>query len=174
MPWLSRNLALATAIAAVTLASCGRAPQQKLVRDPKSGISSAALFDPERFAGEWLVVASSTPRCAGGKQNWALSGKTGYSLSGTDCSDGTAPRMLGGTAVVTGPGGRISTSDSFGREPVWVLWVDQDYRIVALGTPSGRWGQIMVRPSVGPRSDLLTAAREVMAFNGYYLNLITN
>ncbi|MER5170531.1 MULTISPECIES: lipocalin [Thioclava] len=173
MSGIGRKLVLAGGLAALALAGCGHAPEP-LVRDPKSGISSASLFDPKRFGGEWLVMASNTPNCAGAKQVWAPFGKDSYRLSGTDCTDGKAPRVLHGNAFVTGPGGRITTTDSYGREPVWVLWVDQDYRIVALGTPSGRWGQIMVRPSVGPRSDLMTAAREVMAFNGYHLNLITN
>jgi len=49
-----------------------------------------------------------------------------------------------------------------------VLWVDQDYRVAVLGTPSGRWAMIVARPGAA-RADLVAAARDVLAFNGYDL-----
>ena len=65
----------------------------------------------------------------------------------------------------------MAPDKAYGREPIWVLWVDQDYRVAALGTPSGTWAAVLVRPGKG-RGDLLTAAREVLDFNGYDLKRI--
>lgn len=152
-------------IALLGLAACAAPAPPPGLRQPDTMISSAALFDPARFAGRWQVAASGVPGCAGAVQDWALQG-AGYALSGVDCGAGTAPAALGGRLTLTGPGGRLTPDTGFGRAPVWVLWVDQDYRIAVLGTPSGSFGMILAR-DLPARPDLLAAAREVLAFNGY-------
>ncbi|MBZ4021356.1 hypothetical protein CKO11_02625 [Rhodobacter sp. TJ_12] len=154
-----------------TLAGCAapKAPEQSL-RAPGAMISSAALFDPARFAGDWVVAQSATPGCAGAKQHWQAQPKGGFSLSGIDCT-GAVPAVLAGRATLTGPGGRLEPTQGYGRAPIFVLWVDQDYRVAALGTPSGAWGVILARPGMG-RDDLIAAAREVLDFNGYDLRRI--
>lgn len=149
------------------LAACAPAPDAPPRRDADTRISSAVLFDPARFAGRWRVATSHTPGCTGAVQDWAAVAGGGYALSGIDCT-GPAPAALGGRAIVTGPGGRITPEAGFGRDPVWVLWVDEGYRIAALGTPSGAWAMILVREGAA-RADLIAAAREVLAFNGYDL-----
>jgi len=155
----------------LALAGCVQPePEKPGLRNPQAMISSAALFDPARFQGDWLVAASGTPRCMGARQTWRWDGKTGFALEGVDCSL-ARPSVLGGRAVLTGPGARMVPDAAFGRAPVWVLWVDQDYRIAVLGTPSGRFGQVIVRDLPG-RPDLMTAAREVLDFNGYDLTRI--
>ncbi|RWR49336.1 lipocalin [Sinirhodobacter ferrireducens] len=152
--------------AMLALAACAAkpAPEPVSLRDPKGWISSAVIFDPARFGGTWHVAQSGVAGCAGAKQNWAWTG-TGYVLSGVDCS-GTKPRQLEGRLAMTGPGARFTPTEAFGKEPVWVLWVDQDYRIAVLGTPSGHFGQVLVREMPG-RGDLMTAAHEVLDFNSY-------
>ena len=154
------------------LAACGaKAPAPTgSIRDPKVMITSAALFDPARFGGDWQVAMSATPRCGGAQQSWRWDGRGAYALSGVDCT-GAVPAVLQGRAVLTGPGGRMAPDKGYGREPIWVLWVDQDYRVAALGTPSGAWAVVLVRPGKG-RGDLLAAAREVLDFNGYDLSRI--
>lgn len=148
-------------------AACTKTPEPNARRNPEVRISSASLFDAGRFAGRWHVLQSYTPGCAGAAQDWQNAAPGGYMLAGVDCT-GAAPAVLTGRAVVTGPGGRITPDAGFGRDPVFVLWVDQDYRMAALGTPSGRWGMILSRDPAG-RADLTRAAREVLAFNGYDL-----
>lgn len=123
-------------------------------------------FDAARFAGAWQVVESYTPGCAGTGMAWAAAGG-GFALTGTDCT-GAAPAPLDAAARMVGPGARIEAGRAFGGDPVWVLWVDQDYRVAALGTPSGRWAMIVARPGAAG-ADLLAAARDVLAFNGYDL-----
>lgn len=53
--------------------------------------------------------------------------------------------------------------------PIWVLWVDEGYRTMALGTPSGRFGMILERGAGPTPSDRNAAAREILAWNGYAL-----
>jgi apolipoprotein D and lipocalin family protein len=84
-----------------------------------------------------------------------------FRVSGSDCASGQA-RGYATEAALTGPG-RIT----MGRgETLWILWVDADYRVAAVGTPSGAFGRILSRDPQ-PRPDLLRAAREVLEFNGY-------
>ena len=155
----------------LVLAGCvGSAPESLLHEQGR--MSSAALFEPARFGGEWRVVQSGVAGCAGARQDWAVDGQGGYRLSGVDCS-GAAPRALSGQMRVTGPGGRMAASgDAYRRLPVWVLWVDQDYRMAALGTPDGSFGVVLAREGATSRDDLIRAAREVLDFNGYNLRKI--
>lgn len=145
-------------------------PQPGSIRNPAAMISSAALFDPQRFGGSWRVVQTAAPGCGGARQDWLWDGRGAYALSGVDCA-GLVPARLKGRAVLSGPGGRLTPSGGYGEEPVFVLWVDQDYRVAALGTPSGRWAVVLSR-QMPPRDDLLKAAREVLDFNGYDLSRI--
>lgn len=155
------GLALALALAAALAACAPAAPPR---RNPGARIASVMAFDAARFAGRWQVAASYTPGCEGAEMVWAAQAGS-FALSGFDCS-GTAPQPLGAVARQAGPGARIDAGQAFGGDPVWVLWIDQDYRVAVLGTPSGRWAMIVARPGAA-RDDLLTAAREVLAFNGY-------
>ncbi|QPZ92354.1 lipocalin family protein [Thioclava electrotropha] len=148
---------------ALTLAGCATPPETASLRKPGTLISSASLFDAERFGGEWHVVESGIPGCSG-TQNWAWDGKSTYRLRGTNCA--ITPAAVDEKVTLTGPGGRLLAKGAFGGEPIWVLWVDFDYRVAVLGTPSGRWGMILSRQTP-PRPDLIKAARDVMDFNGY-------
>lgn len=71
-----------------------------------------------------------------------------------------------GAIAQTGPG-RFAISGRGGTaQDWWVLWVDEGYRTLAIGTPSGEFGFILNRGNTLP-SDRLAAAREVLDFNGY-------
>lgn len=153
-----------------TLAAClGGAPASGPLLAEPGRMSSIALFDPARLAGAWQVVASGVPGCAGARQDWAPDGPGAYRLSGVDCA-GARPATLAARLSVTGPGARMAASgQAFGGVPVWLLWADQDYRVAVLGSPGGDFGMILARPEHGARGDLIAAAREVLAFNGYDL-----
>lgn len=150
-------------IVLLALAACGPRGAAPSHRDLDAPISSAVIFEPARFAGAWQVAASTAQACAGAEQQWVWDG-AGYGLAGTSCA-GAKPTRLKGRLELTGPGARF-TGAGFGGEPVWLLWVDADYRTAALGTPSGAFGMIVTRPDVA-RADLFKAAVEVMDFNGY-------
>ncbi|MCC7320846.1 MAG: lipocalin family protein [Rubellimicrobium sp.] len=142
-------------------------------RDPARPIASAALFDADRFAGTWHVVARY-PRPAGaacadetlthapGAMRWACTGADGAPLDGWSgaAEPGRWPgRFTLGAGAQEGPG----------IVEVWVLWVDVDYRTAVIGTPDGSAGLILDRnPSIPP--DRMVAAREMLDFNGYDLS----
>ncbi|HEY0276140.1 MAG TPA: lipocalin [Paenirhodobacter sp.] len=152
------------------LAACAPRPEPEPVSLRKQGwISSAVLFDPARFAGKWYVAESGAPGCAGAQQDWHWDGH-GWQISGVDCSGRQATQAKGHIAL-SGPGARFTPDTAFGREPIWVLWMDQDYRVAVLGTPSGHFGMVLSR-SLPPRADLLKAAHEVLDFNNYDLRRI--
>ena len=156
----------------LALAACGgKTPEPAgSIRNAKVMITSAALFDPARFGGDWQVAMSATPGCGGAAQAWTWDGRGGWAVEGVDCT-GRKPVKLRDRMALSGPGARILPGKSYGGEPIWVLWVDQDYRVAALGTPSGNWAVVLVRPGKG-RGDLIAAAREVLDFNGYDLKRI--
>lgn len=167
-----RGLWPVAAALGLLLAGCAKppAPGASLLAAPGK-MASLVLFEPARLTGEWVVVASGVPGCAGARQGWAFDGKAGYRLSGVDCS-GQVPQKLDAQLALTGPGARMAArmaagGGAFGGAPVWLLWADADARVAVLGTPGGTFALILARPDVAARGDLIAAAHEVLAFNGY-------
>lgn len=155
----------------VLLAGCNAARQGDLTglyRDPAIPIYSAAVFDQSRFAAAgWDQVAAFLP---GPAENCA---DTGLRFPEPGNATGASYRLClsgvvreGKGAIVWQPGGRFALVGI--EEPLWVLWVDADYRTVLVGTPSGRLGFILNRGGA-LTADRLTAARDIFAFNGYDL-----
>jgi apolipoprotein D and lipocalin family protein len=151
----------------LTLASCG-----SVYRDRSVGMSSMAVFDPQKYAGVWYEVASfPTPfqaGCQGTKAEYAPLTDGSLSVKNT-CQKNGALSVIEGRADVVGPG-RLSVR--LQGVPVsadyWVLWVDEGYRTAVVGVPSGRAGWILNRTPSIP-ADRLSAAQDVLAFNGYDL-----
>lgn len=145
-------------------------------RDTSVTISSNASLDAGRYAGKWYEVASyPTPFQRGCSMTTATYTPVipeGY-LVLNECVANGKTRRIEGTAEPDGPGRlRISFRGvPFVKAPYWVLWVDPDYQTAVVGTPSGRGGWILSRtPTIRP--DKLTAARQVLAFNGYDLSAL--
>lgn len=136
-----------------------------IYRTPTSPIYSNAAFDVARMEGNWDQVATfSMTSCGPGKAEFAGKGtalQARYKLcvSGLD--------LLGsGVVAPTGPGRfKVVGDDAIGQD-WWVLWVDESYRTMAIGAPSGTFGFILNRGEKIP-ADRLKAAREVLDFNGY-------
>lgn len=149
--------------AALLLAACAaKPPVGGEYRKADVQIASAALFDAGRFADVWHVVAAYGPEAACGplSETWVPAGPGAFTVTGTACGPNGA-RAFAAKAAVTGPG-RITR----GKDVLWVLWVDADYRVAVIGTPDGHFGRILSRtPDV--RGDLMAAARTVLDFNGY-------
>lgn len=150
----------------LALSACAGQPAATTIyRNPALPISSAALFDGARFQGDWQVVAAfgAEAGCGALQERWQADAG-GFAVRGTRCGP-TGKTGYATRARPVGPG-RITREMRDGTEEIWVLWVDADYRIAALGTPSGGFGRILVRPGQA-RADLIIAAREIMDFNGY-------
>jgi len=156
--------------ALLLLAACAPAspPSATGYRSNGRPIASAALFDAGRFQGIWHVAAAygAEGTCGALAEDWQGDGAGGFVVRGTRCT-GAGQQGFASRAVISGPG-RIQRASAGGREEIWVMWVDADYRIAAIGTPDGRFGRILSR-SLPPRGDLLKAATGIMEFNGYDL-----
>ena len=148
------------------LAACAAPPSEPSLRDEGASISSNAGFDAARFADVWHVVATygAEARCGPLAETWVVTGPGSYRVTGTGCGPNGA-RAFATEARISGPG-RITRAGLAGPEELWVLWVDADYRIAVIGTPSGRFARVLSR-SPGARGDLMQAARDVLRFNGY-------
>lgn len=150
----------------LALAACAAPPPVAGFRDPAKQIYSSAVFDPTSLAGVWRQVAdfAERPGCSAAGVRFAPAGSM-MQIDGQICLAG-APVAVAGPMVPVGPGrfALVGVPD-----PIWVLWADTDLRTLVLGTPSGRFGIILNRDGALP-ADRLTAAREVLAWNGYDLD----
>lgn len=159
----------------VALAACAKAPKGPgpSYRDAGLNLYSNAVFDPNRALGDWQQVASFTKGndapCTPGTTRFS-----DYSAASNNMSVATELCLAGQKVVFNGKAdfraaGRFALSGADPQgigEPWWVIWVDTDYRTMAIGTPSGRFGFILNRGGALPQ-DRMTAAREILAWNGY-------
>jgi apolipoprotein D and lipocalin family protein len=161
----------------LTLLLCGCstaivAPLLPSYREPSAPIGSLAGFDPARWAGRWHEIASFPvpfqAGCAGALAEYGPPVNGSLSVLNTCLDPDGRPRSrIAGTATVSGPGRLSVRLDGVPfTAPLWVLWVDADYRTAVLGQPDGRAGWILNRTPHIP-SDRLRAALDVLAFNGY-------
>lgn len=154
--------------------ACGPLPKPTgSFRDASVPISSTTRFDERRFEGLWYVVADFTgppapeTRAAFGQFVWRFEARDGPAFgiakSGVYPAE---PQPYRETGV-----GQFAP-DSFmlrNQPPVWVLWIDEDFKTAVIGTPDGSFGAILNRtPAL--RADRLKAAREILDFNGYDLS----
>ncbi|MEM7076486.1 MAG: hypothetical protein AAF484_15450 [Pseudomonadota bacterium] len=87
---------------------------------------------------------------------------------GSDCvrvTETQRGRSLGQNRLRVTGGGRA------GARELWLVWIDEGRRTAAIGTPDGSFGWILDRSSTGGQ-DRITAAREVLAFNGYMVGMM--
>jgi apolipoprotein D and lipocalin family protein len=150
----------------LTLAAC--APERASApgfRDTAVPMFSNAVFDPARLPGQWVQAAAFSDAGAG-----CTRGGAGIEPGGATtlrlCLDGRVVAAQG-RLVPVGPG-RFALQGDAGplAQTWWVVWVDTDYRTLAIGTPSGDWGFILNRGGPLP-DDRLRAAAEIFDFNGY-------
>jgi apolipoprotein D and lipocalin family protein len=147
----------------LALAACAPAPPPVVAyRTPGGPIWSNAQLDASRLVGRWRQAAAFGPAgqaCASGGAD--IGGRAGaLTLTARLCLSGRDVRLSGPLAA-SGPG-RFRA----GTQEWWVLWVDTDYRTLAIGTPSGDFGFILNRDGALP-PDRLRAASEIFDFNGY-------
>ena len=168
-----RRLTALALVLGVALAACAPAPAGGAFRNTGVPIYSNAVFQPARLAGDWVQVADfaqvGARACRPGPVRFGPPEAGALALTAQLCLSGTR-QVFNGTAAIAGPG-RLALR---GAAPAglgqtwWVLWVDDGYRTMAIGTPSGDFGFILNRTATLP-ADRLAAAREVLDWNGYDL-----
>ena len=154
---------------AALLAACGRdapLPPASSFREAGSLIASTTRGGPADMAGEWVVAAAFAGSTLGG---YAVPGAAVRIAAGPDGAGSWTFDPLGEAFVTlgaraTGPGRYALVGPSLSN--VWILWVDDDFRTAAVGTPDGTFGWIMDRPGEAS-PDRARAAREMLDFNGY-------
>lgn len=158
--------ALPAMLVCLMLTACAAPSTGPAYRDTGQPLSVTTRSDASRLAGDW-VVRRSTPNEAGLIGVTYLTGTEAFALTRRVCDD-TGQCDLRRTTRAATPLGmnrwRLA-GDSAPRE-IWVVWVDEGYRTAAIGTPDGSFGWILDRAARGG-SDRITAAREILEFNGY-------
>ena len=160
-------------LAALTLlAACAPAPTPtEALRRDGTPMYSNATFDPARLKGKWVQVAELAPAgarpCSAGGLTISDVRGSAFTVDADLCLAGL-PAGYAGPGQISGPGRiRLTAADPEGLGAEWwVLWVDADYRTMAIGTPSGRFGMILNRTADLP-ADRYKAAREILDWNGY-------
>jgi apolipoprotein D and lipocalin family protein len=159
---------LIRALPLLLLAACAAAPSGYRAGD--AAISSMAVLDPAQLSGEWVEVAgffAPGQGCALGDLRLSLRADGGLNAELAGCPGGSAAGIAGPRRADRVAPGRIAVAGL--ADPLWLLWVDGDYRTMVVGTPSGRIGAVLNRPG-GVGADRLAAAREILDWNGYDLS----
>ncbi|MFN4130263.1 MAG: lipocalin family protein [Paracoccaceae bacterium] len=158
------------ALIALALTACAppKAPSAPVAyRASGAPIWSNAQLDQGRLVGRWQQSAGFAPpgsSCAPGGAD--IGGQAGaLTISARLCLSGQAVQLAGPMPAI-GPGRFVVDGQAW-----WVIWVDTDYRTLAIATPSGAFGFILNRGG-GLSADRLTAAREIFDFNGYDTRLL--
>lgn len=124
---------------------------------------SAAGFLHHKLEGNWYQVAGFAAQagsgCNPGQVQFYMS-EGRFKVDGRLCLNGRLERLR--TEIGTSGPGRLTVQ---GMADWWILWVDADYRTIAIATPSGEWGFVLDRKNAP--SDRLNAAAEIFDFNGY-------
>lgn len=151
-------------VMAVLLAGCvaEKTPDTGIFRGQGLPMWSIAQLDNSRLVGTWKEAAGFQTlgsRCPPG--NLTIQQVSGQlSAEGQICF-AEKPVAISDKMSPTGPGRfRVAGRDW------WVIWVDTDYRTLAIASPSGQFGLVLER-SGRLSSDRAAAAREIFDFNGY-------
>ncbi len=139
--------------------------QQGSFRARKPMYSTADL-PIARMLGTWRQVAgfgaaqpcTKTPALD-------IAAKAGGAVARYDLCLGTKRYSGEGPIASAGAQGRYRLPNL--PAPIWVLWIDEGNRSLAIGTPDGGFGAILSKDPIP--ADRLRAAREVLAWNGYDL-----
>jgi len=142
-------------------------------RNAGAPMYSIAAFDASQLEGRWDQVAAFGPKtavgCRPGGAEFARNANA-TQLNYQLCLSGRNTTGAG-TITPTGPGRfRIPGKDRIGKD-WWVLWVDEGYRTIVIGNPSGTFGFILNQGRSLP-ADRLAAAKEVLDFNGYNIETL--
>jgi apolipoprotein D and lipocalin family protein len=150
------------------MALAGCAPSQPTstadMRAAKAPMYSTAGFPVARLQGTWQQVAGFGAPCSPAPAiTFAPQG--GAMQANYDLCLGAARAVGAGPLASGGAQGRYRLDGL--PAPLWVLWMDEGNRTMALGTPDGSYGLVVSKDIPSP--DRVAAAREILAWNGYDL-----
>jgi apolipoprotein D and lipocalin family protein len=144
-------------LALASLSACAP-PAPQGFRDLSVPMGATTRFDPVKFAGTWLIIASFTPQRAA-----PLVVSLSPEVETIALSSDEVPQIAGFYREGA-PGELLPVTGA--SEPLVVMWVDEDFGTAAVGTPSGSFGAVLNRTR-DIRDDRAIAARDVFDFYGW-------
>ncbi len=144
-------------IGAMLLSGCA-ATTPGVFRDQSAPMGASTRFDRDGFSGTWVVVERFGAAPGGEIEFDTASDAETIRLNGTGAA------KLDGTYRAGVPGELIPTTA--GRQPLIVMWVDEDFETAAVGTASGSFGALIDRDGRVP-PDRALAARAIFDFYGW-------
>ena len=130
-------------------------PDLASFRDPNALLSATTRFVPDRFAGEWTIVAS-----------FARDGTTAPKGVLRFAFDPVSGRMMQGEKSYTIPRPGVLETAGNQAETLVVMWVDTGFRTAVIGTKDGRSGAILNR-GASISKDRFIAAKDILEFYGW-------
>ena len=155
----------------LALAACAPAPSRVEGFRKDAPIYSNAVLDLTTITGKWQQAATFGTPCRPGGVDIGR-GAQGLTIAARLCLNGRE-RALSSPLAITGPG-RLTPAKApapLNRE-WWLLWADTDLRTLVIGTPDGSFGVVLNRGGPLP-PDRLTAARDILDWNGYDTGRLT-
>jgi len=160
-------------VALLGLAACATAPVPSSgpFRTEGAPIYSSAVLQTDRMTGRWHEVGSfatlARPGCRPGGAEIASGPHGSLQIMARLCLEGRSVPVAGALQPV-GPGRfALRGADPAGiGQPWWVLWADDGYRTLVIGTPSGTFGIVLNRTENLP-PDRRRAVVEILDWNGY-------
>ena len=132
--------------------------EPKGFRDTSVPMGATSRFDSLAFSGDWFLVASFEPRKAA-----AVVVTLAPEVQHLRVTSNAVPEIAG--LYREGVPGELIPVSGVG-ETLVVMWVDEEFRTAAIGTPSGNFGAVLNRsPEIPP--DRARAAREIFSFYGW-------
>ncbi len=162
---------IAWVFAALALAACGDLPTAPApsagYRTARTPIYSTAGLNIARMVGTWQQVAGfgAAKSCPQHPALQVSAGENGAVQVVYDLCLGGMRARGAGAMTSAGAQGRYRLPGLVA--PIWVLWIDEGDRSIALGTPDGSFGAVLSKDAIP--ADRLRASREVLAWNSYDL-----
>ena len=148
------------------LASCApRISAPSLAAQPQ--MYSTASLPAARLIGTWRQIAGRGAQACAPQPliEFATDSQGKMQVRYDLCQQGARIAGSGALGSVAGLDGRYVLPNL--PQPLWVLWIDENNRTMAIGTPDRSFGMIVSKDIPSP--DRLRAARDILAWNGYDL-----
>lgn len=169
------GLVLTTALllGLMSLSGCDRSGGNETpFRDGDKPIGAIVRFEPDRANVDWHVRAAYP-----GDEDLRTvrlvdigSGEGTVTMIRSECDNGVCTPMAQQWPAEQLGTARYQLGRKAGKEAtqMWVLWIDEGFRTMVVGSPKGRYAWILDRKPTGG-ADRIKAAREMLDFNGYDL-----
>ena len=149
-------------------------PSGPSFRDHSVPIGVTSRFNTKDFEGLWYVRAGFDPdigRMALRMMETPAGRVMRLGVVVCDAAGGCGDFAEDLPVKTLGKGRFLVTMPDGQDREMWVLWLDEGFRTAVLGNKVGDFGWIIDRSTTGG-ADRIKAAREILDFNGYAVNML--